>query len=132
METDVLTRGGRVVDGTGAPAVAADVAIARDRIVGVGRVDVGARRTIDADSLLVCPGFVDVHIHSDLPLLVEPKSTASSTCRAARTGRRPAIGDRVSVIPNRACGTTNMYDDVLHRAGEVVDPLPIRARAAVR
>jgi N-acyl-D-aspartate/D-glutamate deacylase len=74
MEIDVLIRGGRVVDGTGAPAMAADVAIARDRIVGIGRVDVEATRTIDADGLLVCPGFVDMHTHSDLRLLVEPST----------------------------------------------------------
>jgi N-acyl-D-amino-acid deacylase len=72
MEIDVLIRGGRVVDGTGAPAVAADVAIAGDRVVAIGEIGAGAARTIEADGLLVCPGFVDMHTHSDLRLLVEP------------------------------------------------------------
>jgi D-serine deaminase-like pyridoxal phosphate-dependent protein len=51
----------------------------------------------------------------------------------SRCATRPAIGDRVSVVPNHACGTTNMYDEiVLHRGGEVVETLPIRARGRLR
>src|SRR6267142_6587573 len=69
---DLLIRGGRVIDGSGAPAFDADVAIAGDRIAAVGRVDEPAARTIDADGLFVCPGFVDMHTHSDLLLLVNP------------------------------------------------------------
>jgi D-serine deaminase-like pyridoxal phosphate-dependent protein len=47
--------------------------------------------------------------------------------------RTPHIGDRVSVIPNHACGATNLYDElVLHRGGEVVDTLPIAARGRLR
>ena len=69
---DVLIRGGRVIDGSGSPAFAADVAISGDRITAVGRIDEPARRTIDADELFVCPGFIDMHTHSDLRLLVEP------------------------------------------------------------
>jgi len=63
---DLLIRGGTVVDGTGAPARTADVALDGDRITEVGRVtDVEARQTIDADGLLVTPGVVDVHTHYD-------------------------------------------------------------------
>jgi D-serine deaminase-like pyridoxal phosphate-dependent protein len=51
----------------------------------------------------------------------------------SRCERRPRIGDRVSVVPNHACGTVNVYDEiVLHRGGEVVETLPIRARGKVR
>jgi N-acyl-D-amino-acid deacylase len=73
---DVLIRGGRVIDGSGAPAFAADVGIAGDRIASVGRIDEPAKRVIDADGLFVCPGFVDMHTHSDLMLLVEPAHEA--------------------------------------------------------
>jgi N-acyl-D-amino-acid deacylase len=73
---DVLIRGGRVIDGAGNPWYRADVAVTGDRIVAVGRVDEPAARTIDADGLFVCPGFVDMHTHSDLQLLVNPAHEA--------------------------------------------------------
>ena len=74
---DVLIRGGRVIDGAGNPWYRADVGIAGDRIAAVGRLrDEPAKRVIDADGLFVCPGFVDMHTHSDLQLLVNPAHEA--------------------------------------------------------
>jgi N-acyl-D-amino-acid deacylase len=68
---DVLIRGGRVIDGSGDPSFRADVGIAGDRVAAVGNLgEEQARRTVDADGLFVCPGFVDMHTHSDLQLLV--------------------------------------------------------------
>jgi N-acyl-D-aspartate/D-glutamate deacylase len=65
MAIDVVIRGGRVVDGTGAPARTADVAIADGVVVEVGPVAERGRREIDADGAIVMPGFVDVHTHYD-------------------------------------------------------------------
>ena len=62
---DLVVRGGTVVDGTGADARTADVAISDSVVTAVGRVDGTATRTIDADGLLVTPGFVDIHAHYD-------------------------------------------------------------------
>ena len=62
---DLVVRGGTVVDGTGAPAVVADVAISEGVVTEVGRVDGPARRVIDGDGLTVTPGFVDIHTHYD-------------------------------------------------------------------
>jgi N-acyl-D-aspartate/D-glutamate deacylase len=62
---DLVIRGGTVVDGTGAPARTADVAVSDGVVTEVGRVDGAADRTIDADGLLVTPGFVDIHAHYD-------------------------------------------------------------------
>ncbi|BBK30846.1 N-acyl-D-aspartate/D-glutamate deacylase [Stella humosa] len=62
---DLLVRGGTLVDGTGAAGRTADVAVTDGRIVEVGRVSGVARRTVDADGLLVTPGFVDIHTHYD-------------------------------------------------------------------
>ena len=62
---DVIIRGGTVLDGTGAPARPADVAIRDGIITEVGEVDGTAHRTIAADCLLVTPGFVDIHAHYD-------------------------------------------------------------------
>jgi N-acyl-D-amino-acid deacylase len=73
LSYDLLIRGGRVIDGAGNPWFAADVGIAGDRIAVVGRLgDETASRVIDADGLFVCPGFVDMHTHSDLQLLANP------------------------------------------------------------
>src|SRR6188474_669133 len=65
MTHDLLIRGGTVIDGTGAPARRADEAIEGGTIVAVGAVGGTATRTIDADGLLVTPGFVDIHTHYD-------------------------------------------------------------------
>jgi N-acyl-D-amino-acid deacylase len=65
MAFDLLIRGGSVVDGTGAPARTADVAVQGGRIVEVGRISGSAKRTLDADGLTVTPGFVDIHTHYD-------------------------------------------------------------------
>ncbi len=65
MTIDLVIRNGTVVDGTGSPPRRADVAVEGDRIVAVG-ADVGTgRRELDADGLLVTPGFVDPHTHYD-------------------------------------------------------------------
>jgi N-acyl-D-aspartate/D-glutamate deacylase len=75
---DLVIRGGSVVDGSGAPARTADVAINGDRITAVGD-DLGpARRTLDADGLLVTPGFVDIHTHYDAQASWDPYLTPSS------------------------------------------------------
>jgi N-acyl-D-aspartate/D-glutamate deacylase len=64
-EHDLIIRGGTVVDGTGADARTADVAITDGIVTEVGAVDGFADREIDADGALVAPGFVDIHTHYD-------------------------------------------------------------------
>src|SRR5215470_12445521 len=67
MAWSLLLKGGTVIDGSGAPGVAADVAVEGDRIAAVGRGLRGdASRVIDATGLMVTPGFIDSHSHSDL------------------------------------------------------------------
>src|SRR5919112_976365 len=76
---DLVIRGGTVVDGTGEPARTADVAVDDGVVTEVGRVPAGdARRVIDADGLLVTPGFVDVHTHYDGQVTWDPLLTPSS------------------------------------------------------
>ena len=69
---DLVIRGGTLVDGTGDEARTADVAIDDGIITEVGRVSGQARETIDADGLLVTPGFVDLHTHYDAQATWDP------------------------------------------------------------
>jgi N-acyl-D-aspartate/D-glutamate deacylase len=70
VEAEVVVRGVLLVDGTGSPAVVGDLAWQGDRIVAVGRFPVAGRpREIDGRGLVASPGFIDLHTHSDFPLL---------------------------------------------------------------
>ncbi|MCC6729128.1 MAG: D-aminoacylase [Chthonomonadales bacterium] len=72
---DLLIRGGRVVDGTGAPGFDADVAVRDGRIAAVERLPAtaGASDTVDAVGMVVAPGFIDIHTHADIALLTHPE-----------------------------------------------------------
>lgn len=72
---DVLMRGGRVIDGTGAPARLADVAVRAGRIAAVApSLPLTAARTVELDGLALAPGFIDIHTHTDYIQLAEPRS----------------------------------------------------------
>ena len=72
MAYDLLIKNGMVVDGTGAQARQADVAIAAGTIAEIGRVKGGADTVIDAADLVVAPGFIDPHTHYDAPWSTAP------------------------------------------------------------
>ncbi|MEO8603706.1 MAG: amidohydrolase family protein [bacterium] len=76
MAFDTIIKGGRVVDGSGLPSRIADVGIKDGIVTDVGHLD-GAKRTIDADGLVVMPGIVDAHTHYDPQLTFEPFGTSS-------------------------------------------------------
>jgi N-acyl-D-amino-acid deacylase len=70
---DLVIRGGTILDGTGGPAFPGDIAISGDSIAAVGTIaPEQARRVVDATGLHVCPGFVDIHTHSDGGILAYP------------------------------------------------------------
>ena len=74
---DLVIRNGLVVDGTGAPARQADVAIDDGVVAAIGEVNDLGREEIDADGLLVTPGFVDIHTHFDGQITWDPLLTPS-------------------------------------------------------
>lgn len=93
---DILIRGGRIVDGAGNPWFRGDIGVKRDRIAAVGRLgDARAARVIEATGLVVAPGFIDLHTHSDSPLLED--GHAESKVRQGVT--LDILGESSSVAP---------------------------------
>jgi N-acyl-D-amino-acid deacylase len=74
---DIVIRGGKIVDGTGVTPATGDLAIDEGRIVAVGKVDGQGRREVDADGLIVTPGWVDVHTHYDGQVTWDPEVSPS-------------------------------------------------------
>ena len=71
---DIIIRGGRIIDGSGNPEYYGDVGISGEQITAIGKLDqVETRRVIEAGERVVCPGFIDMHSHSDVMLLANPK-----------------------------------------------------------
>ncbi len=85
---DLVISGADIVDGTGSAPFSADVGLQGDRIAAVGKIpETQGRRVIRAQGLIACPGFVDVHSHSDYFLLLNPRAES-----AVRQGVTAEIG----------------------------------------
>lgn len=93
---DILVKGGRVIDGTGAPWFDADVGVRGGKIVAIGKLgEHAAKQVIDASNLVVTPGFIDMHTHSDVSLLRDGRGL-SKIMQGVTT---EVIGEGQSVAP---------------------------------
>jgi N-acyl-D-aspartate/D-glutamate deacylase len=116
---DCVVKGGTVVDGTGRPGVQADIGIQDGRVVAVGEVSEGAGRTIDADGLVVAPGFVDIHTHYDAQVKWDP-------------GLAPSVLHGVTTVVGGNTGFTiapvrDEHADYLRRLLSRVEGMPLSA-----
>ena len=95
-EYDLLIIHGRILDGTGSPWFEGSIAIKNGQVADIGRLrNVTAKRVIDAAGLIVAPGFIDLHTHSDYTLLVD--GTAQSKIRQGVTTE--ILGEAASAGP---------------------------------
>lgn len=81
---DILIKNAKIVDGSGNTAYMGDVAVKENKIAAVGQVEEDAVKVIDAKGLVISPGFIDVHGHSDMFAFVDPERS-SKLCQGITT-----------------------------------------------
>lgn len=140
---DVLIRHGHVIDGTGNPWFAADVGVRDGRIVAVSpRLDGPAHEVIDAAGLVVAPGFIDMHAHSELTLLrdgdAQSKIRQGVTLEVVGEGSSPAPRAPVVDPELQRAGVTEPwttfreYFELIERKGIAVNLMSYVAAGQVR
>jgi N-acyl-D-amino-acid deacylase len=77
MAFDLLIKNGTVVDGSGMPRFKADVGVKDGKIAEIGRIKAPAEKTVDADGMIVAPGFIDGHTHMDAQVAWDPLGSCS-------------------------------------------------------
>src|SRR5262244_4408553 len=137
MAYDLLIKNGRIIDGSGMPAFRGDVAVRAGKIVELGKLSGAATRVIDADGLVVAPGFVDNHCHYDAQVTWDPLCSFScyhgatsviiGNCSLAlapvRPGRETRLAEFLSyveAIPMEVLNTVTMRWETV---GEYMDTL---------
>jgi N-acyl-D-aspartate/D-glutamate deacylase len=126
MDCDLKLSGGRVIDGTGAPAYPADVAISDGRIRHVGDLSaLDARETLDCSGRVVTPGFIDLHSHSDW--LVPGAHCGELVEPFLRQGMTTIVGGNCGFSP---APVTDCSHDALQSASRLIvdDELDLRWR----
>ncbi len=152
VDADLLIHGGLVVDGTGEPARRADVAIRHGLIAAVGDLSaVTAARSMDAAGMVVAPGFIDLHAHSDLTLLSDGGARSAvaqgvttqvvgncgigvSPAPAARAAEVRAAAALIDLDPGVSMDWTSVagYRAALASAGTAIHVAPLCGHLALR
>jgi N-acyl-D-amino-acid deacylase len=129
--TSVLIKGGSVYDGSGRPPEVLDVLVRDGRIAALGHLDADADRILSAEGLAVCPGFIDIHSHSDCTALADPRCVSAirqgvTTELVGNCGfgafpvRDPALGRHAvygfDAEDNSFCDTAGAYLDLVDKA----------------
>ena len=115
---DVVIVNGKIVDGSGNPWFYADVAIKGGKIVKVGKVDPrSGKKVIDAKGMVVSPGFIDLHTHTDMPVLAD--GNVESAVRQGVT--LDVIGESSTVAPLKGGVLEEYKEEAKRRAGVDVD-----------
>lgn len=133
-EYDLLITNARIVDGTGGAPQAGSIAISEGKVAAVGEVTGAAARTIDAKGRAVAPGFIDMHSHSDRPLLTD--GDAQSKIRQGVTTE--VIGESGSIAPRGQASEDLPWTDfagyfaVLEKVGTSVNLLSYVGLGQVR
>lgn len=92
LNCDILIKNGKIVDGTASPWFKGDVAIKGEKILGVGKQNqVDADLIVDAKGVVVSPGFIDLHSHSEFQLLINPQADS-------------LVRQGITTIMNGVCG----------------------------
>src|SRR5688500_2603247 len=104
---EVVITNAQIVDGTGEAARKGSIAIAGGKIVAVGEITGTGARTIDAKGRTVAPGFIDLHSHSDMPLVTD--GNGQSKIRQGVTTE--VIGESGSVAPRKEASSTAAWTD---------------------
>jgi N-acyl-D-amino-acid deacylase len=135
---DLLIQNGRIIDGTGSAAYQADVGVVGDEIAAIGRLEGDAARRVNASGLVVTPGFIDLHTHSDMSFLLD--NTAQSKVRqgvtlelAGNCGSSfcaPLLGAAKELFESRASQYEDHLDPDWDDFGGYLDALQ-RARPAL-
>ena len=140
MSYDLLIKNGRVVDGTGAPAFMADVGIRNGKIAEIGKLRGNAKRTIDAQGMVVAPGFIDSHCHFDAQVTWDPLCTFScyhgattviiGNCSLGlapvRKGSETRVAEFLSYVEAIPMKTLETVDVSWHTVGEYMDTIDKR------
>src|SRR6266404_1178820 len=138
MAYDLLIKNGRIVDGSGAPSFRGDVGVKDGKIVEIGKLSGPATRTIDAEGLVVAPGFIDNHCHYDAQVIWDPLCTFScyhgatsviiGNCSLALAPVHPGNGERlleflsyVEAIPMEALKTVEINWETIPQYMAAVD-----------